>query len=502
MTYYMQNLLRRGFNVVVAVIACLSVLSACKAEDEVYDFVFDIQGSIVTELGTTIEVPFTYRNITSVSVSDIPSGWEVKNIDMIASTVTLSAPDKYTSENSKIEENGILHLVGKTAAGTSVAAKSYLSLLNQSVDLTSEWSNCYALWQKDTRYTIDVTHKGESQETIAPEKVDLLWQSEKDIIQYFSFDKSAGTFTFFIGNEEVKDDNEEVVGTRIPDGNAVIAAYDSAGNIIWSWHIWATGSDIESNVVTSSAGVVFMDRNLGAYHNPNGSTDGDDIFKGYGMYYQWGRKDPFNRPYDYAFSNNDDKAGYDAEGGLVRFKYADAERYADAGTMEFAIANPTIFVRGSKDNAYDWLYEEHDDELWSESAKSVQDPCPKGWRVAKAEAYSTFDIAEAEDAMTSAEMRGRYGWTLVDGSVQMFMPAAGRKSFETGVFTNMSNYGGDNPPLPWIGCYWTAGVGVSDAAMAGALFFDLNTTRAVNNRYEPRREMHRANAMQVRCVRE
>lgn len=502
MTYYMQHLLKRGFKLVVAAIACVSVFSACEAEDEVYDFVFDIQGSIVSEPGATVVVPFTARNITTVSVSEIPEGWTVKQIDMVNWTATIVAPAKYTAEDSKIEENGILNLVGRTAAGTSVSAKSYLSLLNQNVDLTAEWSNCYMLTQKDTRYTIDVTHKGEGNETISPVKVDLLWQSEKDFVQYFSFDAATKSFTFFIGHEEVTDENDDVVGTRIPDGNAVVAAYDASGEIIWSWHIWATSPDVESKTITSSAGVEFMDRNLGAYHNPNGSTNGDDIFRGYGMYYQWGRKDPFNRPYDYAFTNNDDKAGYDAEGGLVRFKYADAGRYDDAGTMEFAVANPSIFVRGSEDNAYDWLYREHNDELWSGTTKSVQDPCPKGWRVAASDAFTTFDIATNEDAAPSGEMRGRYGWTLVDGEEEMFMPAAGRKSFESGVFTNMSNYGGNNPPLPWIGCYWSAGVGVEDGELASAMFFDLNTTRAVNNCYEPRREMHRANAMQVRCVRE
>jgi hypothetical protein len=32
------------------------------------------------------------------------------------------------------------------------------------------------------------------------------------------------------------------------------------------------------------------------------------------------------------------------------------------------------------------------------------------------------------------------------------------------------------------------------------MFFDLNTTRAVNNRYEPGKAMYRGNGMQVRCV--
>lgn len=498
----MRTLFRSFCFIATAVTLCLSVLSSCDKGEE-YDFVFDIPGSIVTELGSTVVMPFTARNITSISVSAVPKGWEVKDVDLLNWTITILAPSKYTAEDSSVEENGLLKLIGYTAAGTSVNASSYLSLLNKAIDLSAEPSNCYALSQKDTRYTIDVSRKGENGAAIAPARVDLLWQSRTNFVQYFGLNDDGRTFTFFIGNEEITNEDGDVISTRMPDGNAVLAAYDANDNIIWSWHIWATGSDIESGAITSSSGVVFMDRNLGAYHNPNASTNGDDIYSGYGMYYQWGRKDPFNRPYDYAFKNNNDKSGYNATGGTVRFKYADAESYEDAGTVDFTVANPMVFVRGAEDNAYDWLYNGHDDQLWGSAEKSVYDPCPRGWRVPDGDAFESFDIDAAEDAAAMVDMRGRYGWHLVDkvSGVEMFMPAAGRKSFETGVFTNVNNYGGENPSMPWIGYYWTAGKG-SENATSVSMFFDLNTTRAVNNRYESQKNMYRANAMQVRCVRD
>lgn len=499
----MKTFIRSFAAVAMIVMICASIFSSCSNKEEVYDFVFDIPGSVVTEPGSTVVMPFTAQNITSISVTAQPKGWEIKDIDMINWTVTIVAPKKYTAEDSSVEENGSLKLNGYTAAGTSIEATSYLSLLNQSIDLTSAPSNCYVLTQKDTRYTIDVTHKGESSEQFTPAAVELTWQSQKNFIQYFGLNEDNRTFTFFVGNEEVKDDNDNVVATRIPDGNAVIAAYDADGKVIWSWHVWATGSDVESSAITASNGVVFMDRNLGAYHNPDGSTNGDDIYNGYGMYYQWGRKDPFNRPYDYAFKNNNDKPGYSSIGSTMRFQYADAENSTEAGTLEFAVAHPMTFVRGSEDNAYDWLYSGHNDQLWNAQQKSMYDPCPRGWRVPDGDAFEVFDIDVAEDMAAMVDMRGRYGWHLVDkvSGVEMFMPAAGRKSFESGVFTNVNNYGGENPPMPWIGYYWTAGRGSKDATSV-SMFFDLNTTRAVNNAYEPKKDMYRANAMQIRCVRE
>ena len=93
---------------------------------------------------------------------------------------------------------------------------------------------------------------------------------------------------------------------------------------------------------------------------------------------------------------------------------------------------------------------------------------------------------------------------IVDSAkgAKLFMPGAGRRSFENGVLTNMNDYGYEHVPMPWIGYYWTCGTGTSDPATAESMFFDLNTTRAVNNRYEAAKEMYRANGMQVRCVRD
>ena len=104
----MKTLFKSVFSLLAVATLCLSALSSCKGEDEVYDFVFDIPGSIVTEPGATIEMPFTACNVTSISTSSKPEGWTVKNIDMKEWIITIAAPDKYASEDNSIEENGTL----------------------------------------------------------------------------------------------------------------------------------------------------------------------------------------------------------------------------------------------------------------------------------------------------------------------------------------------------------------------------------------------------------
>ena len=69
------------------------------------------------------------------------------------------------------------------------------------------------------------------------------------------------------------------------EGNAVIAAKDASGNILWSWHIWLTDQP-QAQVYNNDAGTM-MDRNLGA----TSATPGD--VGALGLLYQWGRKDPF-----------------------------------------------------------------------------------------------------------------------------------------------------------------------------------------------------------------
>ena len=496
----MKILFRGVFTMIAAMMVASLAFVSCETK-EVYDFEFDMPGSVVTEFEKTIEIPFTARNIVSVSVSARPKGWTIGEVDLINSTITITAPKAYTADDSSIEENGTLRLTGYTAAGTSVQTSSYLSLLNQSIDLSDKYSNSYVLSQKDTRYYIDVTHKGEGNERITPNDVVILWQSDRNVFNFGGYDATTGKYTFFLGHEDVTDEKDNVIETRTPDCNAVVAALDANGEVLWSWHLWATGSDVETSAIASSVGE-FMDRNLGAYHNSDGSTKQEDVYRSYGMYYQWGRKDPFSRPEDYKFSANKDEEIYGTNTLVTAFKYVDAEDGDDVGTLEYAIKNPMTYVLGSSSDSYDWLYGAHKTDLWSAEQKSLYDPCPRGWRVPDSKVFEAFDIDESEDAAAWGDVSNMYGWHLVDKATgaKMFMPAAGRRSFETGVLTNVNDYGYENVPKPGIGYYWTATAG--EGNKSNSLFFDLNTTRAVNNRYESVKAMYRANGMQVRCVRD
>lgn len=141
-------------------------------------------------------------------------------------------------------------------------------------------------------------------------------------------------------------------------GNASIAATDEYGEILWSWHIWLTDEPKEQ-VYFNDAGVM-MDRNLGA-----GASTAD------GLFYQWGRKDPFMGP-GYAFRSTASTVSWPS--------VIDASM--TTGRIQYATSHPTTFIREgfSAYGGYRYLI---DGAYWSESdlPKSVYDPCPAGWRV-------------------------------------------------------------------------------------------------------------------------
>ena len=158
------------------------------------------------------------------------------------------------------------------------------------------------------------------------------------------------------------------------EGNAVIAAKDASGTILWSWHIWLTDQPVDQ-VYNNGAGTL-MDRNLGA----TSATPGD--VHALGLLYQWGRKDPFlgGSSISYASQSKQDKAA-----STITWPAAVSCATGSNGTIAYAQANPTTFIKGGNTNG-DWYLtgtKSTDNTRWttSDSTKGLYDPCPAGYRV-------------------------------------------------------------------------------------------------------------------------
>lgn len=182
---------------------------------------------------------------------------------------------------------------------------------------------------------------------------DLAWES--------TFDGDKTRSCSIIKGSPVYSPDEKAIyfTTGEYEGNAVLTICNPEGEILWSWHIWVTDSEIGTS---SGKGLQWMDRNLGAL------TDSQDDIANRGMLYQWGRKDPF------------------LPGTASSQKWPDPDLNMDdtKATIEYSVQNPMNFMTIKSSYGKEWFYSGSnycDITRWSDSAKTIYDPCPQGWRV-------------------------------------------------------------------------------------------------------------------------
>ena len=260
------------------------------------------------------------------------------------------------------------------------------------------------------------------------------------------------------------------------EGNAVIAAKDASGTILWSWHIWLTDQP-QGQEYYNNAGTM-MDRNLGAT-----SATPRDVGT-LGLLYQWGRKDPFLGSSS-IYSNSMAEAK-----STITWPSAVSSDSSN-GTIAYATANPTTFIKYNSSN-YDWYYtgsSSTDNTRWttSESSKSIYDPCPAGWRVpdggedgvwSKALASSSYFYYTYNTTNIGMNFFGKFG-----ANQTIWYPAPGFR------------YGGDGSldDVARIGDYWSASP-INGSAYLLNFSFEGNV--------DPSDSGGRANGRSVRCLQE
>lgn len=340
---------------------------------------------------------------------------------------------------------------------------------------------------------------------INPEKAVLVWQSHKKAVKAVDLVMTADKpyITFEIGESQ---------------GNALIAACDGEGSILWSWHIWMPEVEVES--VRTATGYDVMTLNLGAMSNVPGYSGS------YGLLYQWGRKDPFPAsPTLYGDSNTVGAPLYDIEGNPV--KITNSSWYdSESNTLGYSIANPTVclsnFARYS--TSRDWLVKS-DDSLWgnpegdvrddannypNKGRKTCYDPSPAGWRVAPPDVFRNlttsggyaWDIADINvfDANNDGTVDINdyfYGWHFnVSPGTPLYFPAATRYDGSYAMLMgSMSGLWGNywsNAPYSSIsgGAFCCLSFSVKDQAMKDFLTVS------------PSAGSSRADAFSVRCIRD
>ena len=235
----------------------IGLLVASCSKDETYRFSVPSGSILVSMPGATGTTSFDSFNIASIGVTSQPEGWTIDDIDLYNGTITVTAPSSFDEDEVK---EGDLSLVGYTPQGSKKSISIYLAILqNEDIDYSPSPANCYIANKPETRFVFD-PYKGGNGITLATEKVELLWQTRKELIKYL--DMRDGKVSFYLEMATSDDESEEPTN-EVYDGNALIGAFDKSGELIWSWHIWVTNGDPREETITLN-GEVMMNRNLGA----------------------------------------------------------------------------------------------------------------------------------------------------------------------------------------------------------------------------------------------
>lgn len=291
----------------------------------------------------------------------------------------------------------------KRSIVTTTGALTLDGTAYEEVDLSPDGTANSYIVSNPGVYSFDASVKGNgmgSDAYLSPASAELLWADNLLVVTNVIYDE---------GSKKIK------FTTTGYEGNAVIAAKDADGNIIWSWHIWCTDQPAE-HIYSNNAGTL-MDRNLGAVS----ATPGDP--GALGLYYQWGRKDPFVGSAAIGVYTPK-KTTYKWPG-----KVASNE---SRGTIEYSIEHPTTYIDGN----HDWLYiSSSGNNRWNYS-KTIYDPCPPGWRVPDESVwmnagltYGSFDTSNKGITFTGGVDNN--AWYPASGYLEDYYPTV----------TNIGSYG-------------------------------------------------------------
>lgn len=246
--------------------------------------------------------------------------------------------------------------------------------------------------------------------SITPSSAELLWESPSGLISGLGYNSEEKTISFIASPRK---------------GNALIAAKDESGDIIWSWHIWCTDKPKEQTYINYSDQTFFVqDRNLGATSAEKGKEDWySRVDESIGLHYQWGRKDPFN------YNPN-------REERTLSWKLS----------IEESIKNPTRVSTNDQ-----WM-DPTNFALWTDTLKTIYDPCPVGYKVPPKEVWTGFSstgmsVSKKEEINASGDYD--CGWNfLYDGKNTTWYPATVRANCWNGVY--------EQYPNQQLGSYWSS----------------------------------------------
>lgn len=237
-------------------------------------------------------------------------------------------------------------------------------------------------------------------------------------------------------------------------GNVILAARNSSGTIIWSWHLWLPDDEVKIVQHTNADYVKNMlNANLGALKTTRQSAATD-----LGFYYQWGRKDPF------VGSSSKSSISYAKVYGAEKSTVARLSIEGGQAKLNKTIQDPTCFITSVLEtySGRDWYGTSKTVpvKFWSVD-KTMYDPCPPGYKVPRVQGGPWKGLKDG--STWDKTNKGRYFKNT--SNVEIWFPAAGFLERNTGNYNSSS--------LGAKGGYW----GIDDlnkynSSLRGTMFYN------------------------------
>ena len=359
-----------------------------------------------------------------VSESKTLSAGKIYNISRSAAVTDLSMVDcagnaraegkAWTANCYMVHTKGFYKLplvYGNAIKNGTTNAASYTGVTNAVATATfprHDGNAITAPWIKDNGITVN--------------SAELQWQDAEGLITAVGI--SGDYLTLTVGKD-----------ATAQEGNAVIAAKDGSGNIVWSWHIWVTKQDFATltTVATGDHNYQVTPVNLGWV-----STGGDGK-QGYNTFYQWGRKDAFK-----GTGAPTDANVYNISGTAVTgFTYTEST----TATIADNIKNPTTHYYNSSNkgpcnttyyNMWDAKNTATGDYVATATKKTVYDPCPPGFCVPTGNLYNYVALGTGVTSGWDDTNKGR---TLTSVTPYVFFPASGCRIGSGGTLSDVGSEG-------------------------------------------------------------
>ncbi len=243
----------------------------------------------------------------------------------------------------------------------------------------NSYSNCYVVNEPGT-YTIPA---GKPDGTpVNASSVTWMFESENGLISGTEPKLENGKITFTVAESGLPD---------VQKGGYGIITLMNGSEVAYSYAIWYTKEVRDIKIGNN----IFMDRNLMAWTDNLPAEDfGNKSVPGsYGCLYQWGCKNPIPCPSEKAIANiSKDRESQHmnkdmfTEDYLLQGHFNTGFTNPDGTSPTYYVNSNSVPMNSDSQNKYPWLllgtqYDLTQAERWSETRKTVDDPCPAGYKV-------------------------------------------------------------------------------------------------------------------------